>query len=29
MVLNGYDSPEGTYLFDDGTIGMSGSRISI
>lgn len=24
MVLNGYDSPEGTYLFDDGTIGMIG-----
>ena len=22
--LNGYDSPEGTYLFDDGTIGMIG-----
>lgn len=24
MELNGYDSPEGTYLFDDGTIGMIG-----
>ena len=24
MVLNGYDSPEGTYLFDDGTIGRIG-----
>lgn len=24
MVLNGYDSPEGTSLFDDGTIGMIG-----
>lgn len=24
MELNGYDSPEGTYLFDDGTIGRIG-----